>query len=163
MKKICIAIAMVLVVCLGLTIRSTRATQDAPKGPGSPQALADQFWTHWEGSRPSEAIHALSPDKGFWDQAGRDADDFQTNSGGKCLGHSEIAHKSMGPNLEYVCFLAHYNPLPIRVEMLLYRSNGPWTAIGFRIDANPSRWMNEASSTLLGNSQDTGGNANQGQ
>jgi hypothetical protein len=163
MKKIYAAIAVVLVVSLGLTIRWTRATQDAPKGPSSPQALTDQFWTHWEGARPSEAVHALAPDTGAWDQVGRAADDFQTNSGGKCLGHSEIAHKSMGPNLEYICFLAHYNPLPVRVEMLLYRSNGPWTTIGFRIDNNTTRWMNEASSTLLGNSQDSGGNANQNQ
>jgi len=45
--------------------------------------------------------------------------------------------------------------------MLLYRSNGPWTTIGFRIDGNPTRWMNEASSSLLGNSQDAAANGNQ--
>ena len=161
MKKVSLAIALVLVVTMGLTVKWTRAVQDAPKGANSPQALTDRFWTQWEGARPSEAVHALAPDTGAWDQVGRAADDFQTNSGGKCLGHSEIAHKSMGPNLQYVCFLAHYNPLPVRVELLLYRSTGPWTVIGFRMDGNTTRWMNEASSTLLGNAGDTTANAPQ--
>jgi hypothetical protein len=161
MKKVSLAIALVLVVSLGLTVKWTRALQDAPKVATPPQMLTDRFWTQWEGARPSEAVHALSPETGAWDQVGRAADDFQSNSGGKCLGHSEIAHKSMGPNLEYHCFLAHYNPLPVRVEILLYRSTGPWTVIGFRMDNNTTRWMNEASSTLLGNATEGTGNAAQ--
>jgi hypothetical protein len=157
MKKIYAAIGLVVVVSLGVSVKWTRALQDAPKGAGSPQVLTDRFWTQWEGARPSEAVHALSPETGAWDQVGRAADDFQTNSGGKCLGHSEIAHKPMGANLEYVCYLAHYNPVPVRVEMLLYRSTGPWTVIGFRMDNNTTRWMNEASSMQLGNPAESGG------
>ena len=146
MKKVYAAIVLVLVASLALTVRWTRAVQDSPKAASSAQMLTDRFWTQWEGARPSEAVHALAPDTGAWDQAGRAADDFQANAGGKCLGHSEISHKSMGTNLEYVCFLAHYNPVPVRVEILLYRSTGPWTVIGFRMDGNATRWMNEAAS-----------------
>ncbi|HEY8747833.1 MAG TPA: hypothetical protein VIM11_07655 [Tepidisphaeraceae bacterium] len=159
MKKFYIAAVLVVIVLLGSTVKWSHAVQDAPKTPNTAQQLVDRFWTQWEGARPSEAVHALSPDNGAWDQAGHAADDFQTNSGGKCLGHSEITHRNMGPNLEYICFLAHYNPLPVRVEMMLYRSTGPWTVIGFRIDGNTTKWMNEASSSLLGNPGDANNGA----
>ena len=151
MNKVYAGIVLVVLVGSGLTVRWSRAVQESPRESPSLQGAIDRFWTQWEGSRPSEAVHALSPDQGTWDQAGRGADDFQANAGGKCLGHSEIARKSMGTNMEYVCFLAHYNPLPVRVEMLYYHATGPWTVIGFRVDGNTTRWMNEASSTQLGN------------
>lgn len=153
MKKLFAGVVvLVMLLVVGLTTRWSRALQDAPKPPTNLQTLTERFWTQWQTSRPSEAVHMLSPDQGTWDQAGRAADDFQANAGGKCLGHSEITRRAMGPNLEYVCYLAHYNPLPVRVEMLCYKASDTWTVIGFRVDGNTTRWMNEAASFQLGSS-----------
>jgi hypothetical protein len=154
MRKLYVGIvALVVVAAVGLTARWGRAVQEGPKAEGY-QGVADHFWAQWEGTRPSEAVHGLSPDLGTWDQIGRTADDFQAQFGGKCLGHTEIAQKSLGPSLHYICYLAHYNPSPLRVEMLCYRATDTWTVIGFRVDANPARWLAQASETQLGTSTD---------
>ena len=150
MRKLYAGFVVLAIVSVTLIARWSRATQDAPKGEG-PQAVTDHFWAQWEGTRPSEAVHALSPDQGYWDQVGQAADDFQTKAGGKCLGHSEIARKQLGGHLEYICYLAHYNPSPLRIEMLCYRATDTWNVIGFRVDPNPARWLAEASETQLGN------------
>jgi hypothetical protein len=145
---------MLLVGCLAvmMTARWSHAVQQAPHDAtgGGYQALADRFWTQWEGARPSEAVHALSPDLAAWDNLGHAADDFQASTGGKCLGHSEVARKSMGSNMEYICFLAHYKPAPLRIEMLCYKADDIWTVIAFKIDNSPQRWMTEASAMQLG-------------
>lgn len=154
---------LAVVIAVTLTSRWSHAVQQAPReaaGTGY-QALADRFWTQWEGARPSEAIRSLSPDLGTWDNVGHAADDFQAATGGKCLGHSEVARKSMGSNMEYICYLAHYKPAPLRVELLCYKADDIWSVISLKVDNSPQRWMAEVSATQLGAVADNP-NANNG-
>jgi hypothetical protein len=162
MRKLYAGIVVVAVVAVAMTAKWSRALQDAPKADGY-QPVVDHFWAQWEGTRPSEAVHTLSPDQGVWDQIGRAADDFQTNAGGKCLGHSEISQRSLGPNLHYLCYLAHYQPSPLRIEILCYKATDTWTVVGFRVDATPARWLAEASEMQLGSATAEGANNNAGQ
>jgi len=158
-------VVMGLVVCVAITVtarRSSAIPQAAQPAPAAYQALADRFWTQWEGARPSEAVHALSPDQGAWDSLGHAADDFQATTGGKCLGHSEVSRKSMGSNMEYICYLAHYKPTPLRVEMLCYKADDIWTVIAFKIDNSPQRWMNEVGALQLGSAAEANPQNNAG-
>jgi hypothetical protein len=161
MLKYLAGMVLVVSVTIVLTARWSQAVpQAAPRdaaGSGY-QALADRFWTQWEAARPSEAVHSLSPDQGAWDNLGHLADDFQAATGGKCLGHSEVARKSMGSNMQYICFLAHYKPTPLRVEMLCYKADDIWTVIAFKINDSPQRWISEAGAVQLGAPADNNAN-----
>ena len=153
MLKYLAGVVVAVLVAIVLTSHWSQAVPQAARDPNAAsgyQALADRFWTQWEGARPSEAVHSLSTDLGAWDQLGHAADDFQAATGGKCLGHSEVARKSLGSNMQYLCYLAHYKPAPLRIEMLLYKADDIWTVISFKIDNSPQRWMAEVSATQLG-------------
>src|SRR5205807_3477199 len=80
-----------------------------------------------------------------WEPIGRAADDFQVRSGGKCIGHSLIAHKALGDRVEFVSYYAIYERSPMRVRLLFYKYQDKWTPIGLRIDSTPGRWLEEAS------------------
>jgi hypothetical protein len=151
MKRLAAVLLVVAVAVLLTGRRSAAVDGDGRDGrnalPGLEQA-AGEFWGRWEGSKPSDAIRRAAitqDDQRSWDDLGRLADDFQGRSaGGRCLGHSEIARKSMGDNLQYLSYLALYDPTPIRVHLLYYRSKDTWNLIGLRIDGDPQRWLAEA-------------------
>jgi hypothetical protein len=156
MKRIA-TIAMVIAMAVLLTGKRTAAVDGDGRAdgraalPGLEQA-ATEFWSHWEGAKPSDAIRraAVTPDdQRLWDELGRRADDFQSRStGGRSAGHSEIIRKSMGDNMQYVVFLALYDPTPLRVHLLFYRPKDTWTIIALRIDGDPSRWLDEAAQSV---------------
>jgi hypothetical protein len=130
----------------------TRAADGDPKPTPGVDQTAAEFWGRWEGVKPSEAIRraATTPDhQRDWDETGQRADDFQSRSGGRCLGHSEIARKSLGDNMHYVAFLALYDPMPVRVQLLFYRAKDTWTIIDLRLDAEPHRWLEEAQQSQM--------------
>jgi hypothetical protein len=149
-------IVATIVTALALTLGngSSRTRAADPEGraalPGLEQAI-NEFWTRWEGAKPSEAIRRAGPTADYsriWDELGQHSDDFQGRSGGKCLGHSEIARKSLGDNMQYVTFFALYDPTPLRVQLLFYRASNTWTIVSLRIDADPARWLEEAAQAV---------------
>lgn len=144
MAVIAVAAAMVCWRC-----PSVATAQAAP--PASSDAAVTDFWKRWETVRPSEAIRqaAASPDyQRLWERLGQAADDFQGRSG-RCLGHSQIARRTLGDRMEYVSFFALYDPTPMRVQMLFYRASDKWSAVSVRIDASPYRWLQEANPTTV--------------
>ncbi|HSU68185.1 MAG TPA: hypothetical protein VLJ39_15005 [Tepidisphaeraceae bacterium] len=148
------AVVVVAALFAGLLIgdRSRAADPDGrPSLPGLDQTVAE-FWGRWEGVKPSEAIRRANPNADFqrtFDDLGARADDFQVRSGGRCLGHSEYAHKSLGESMQYFAFFALYDPTPVRVQLLLYRAKDTWTIISIRMDAEPSRWLDEAGESVM--------------
>ncbi|HEY2589111.1 MAG TPA: hypothetical protein VGI81_25435 [Tepidisphaeraceae bacterium] len=155
MKRVAAVLLVVAVAVLLTGRRSAAVDGDGRDGrialPGLDQA-AGEFWGRWEGSKPSDAIRRAAitqDDQRSWEDLGRLADDFQSRSGGgRCLGHSEIARKSMGDNLQYLSFLALYDPTPLRIHLLYYRSKDTWNLIGLRIDGDPQRWLAEAAQAV---------------
>lgn len=112
----------------------------------------DAFWQTWEAGRPSEAIRRAAPSaemQSAWSQIGRAADDFHERSGSKCLGHSQLERKRLGDAMEYVSLLAHYDPTPLRVQMLFYKARDKWSLIGIRVDSSTQRWINEAAGSTV--------------
>jgi hypothetical protein len=146
---------VLLVIAMAVLLTGKRSAAVDGEGraalPGLDQAAAE-FWSHWEGAKPSDAIRraAVTPDdQRLWDDLGRRADDFQSRStGGRANGHSEIVRKSMGENMQYIVFLALYDPTPLRVHLLFYRAKDTWTVIALRIDGDPSRWLDEAAQSV---------------
>lgn len=162
MFKLCIGIIALLIVgVLSFTASRLSALQDNPQ-PTTAEQVADGFWKTWEGVRPSEAVQKAWPEQREWDAIGRAADDFQSNAiGGKCLGHSEVARKALGPNVQYISYYAIYQPTPLRVEMLCYKAADQWNIIALHVDANPQHWLTQANQQQFGSGTD--GNANAGQ
>ena len=149
MLRLCVAVAIACVVVVGVMGDRSRAAGSHTPGPYEP--LVDEFWGRWEGVKPSEAIIRAAPTAELqraWDDVARRADDFQSRAGGRCLGHSEIVQKSLGDNMQYMAFFAHYDPTPLRVQMLCYRSKDTWRLIHLRIDDEPGRWMEEAAGQI---------------
>ena len=147
------ALVVAAVLTAALIGTRSRAADPEPHAalPGLDQTVAE-FWGRWEGVKPSEAIRRANPNVDFqrmWDELGQHADDFQSRSGGRCLGHSELAHKSLGENMQYFAFFALYDPTPLRVQLLLYRSKDAWTVISLHIDGEPNRWLEEAQQSIL--------------
>ena len=140
--KRCVMFLAVAAIGLSLAGRPSRAQQH--RGGSGFEAPILEFWKQWEGGRPSVAVRNAWPEQREWDAIGRNADDFQNRSGGKCLGHAEIIRKPLSENMEFVAYLALYEPTPLRVQMLYYRSTGTWRLIGLQVDANPARWLAEA-------------------
>jgi len=148
MKRLAVVLLVVAMAVLLTGRRSAAVDGDGRTAlPGLEQA-AGEFWGRWEGSKPSDAIRRAAitqDDQRSWEDLGRLADDFQGRSvGGRCVGHSEIAHRAMGDNLQYLSFLALSEPTPLRVHLLYYRSKDTWNLIGLRIDGDPQRWLAEA-------------------
>ena len=146
MIKFFVAIGVALVSVLAVMGDKSRAAGNRTAGGFDP--MLDEFWGRWEGVKPSEAIIRAAPTPELqraWDDIARRADDYQSRAGGRCLGHSEITQKSLGENVEYVSYFAHYDPTPLRVQILCYRSKDTWRLINLRIDDEPSRWMEEVS------------------
>lgn len=147
------AVLVVVAVAVLLTGNRSAAVDNEGRAslPGLDQA-AGEFWGRWEGSKPSDAIRRAAitqDDQRAWEDLGRSADDFQGRSAaGRCLGHSEFARRSMGDNLQYLSYLALYEPTPLRVHLLYYRAKDTWNLIGLRIDAEPQRWLAEAAQSV---------------
>lgn len=140
----------VLIITRSADVRAARAAASVGYEPA-----ADEFWKRWETTRPSDAIRQAAPTAEYqraWDRMAQAADDFQSRTGGKCLGHSEIVRRPLGERMAYVSFLALYDPVPLRVQMLYYRAQDKWTPISVRIDAAPSRWLQEANPLQAGGS-----------
>ena len=143
--------AILVVVAVAVLLTGNRSAAVDGDGrvalPGLEQA-SNEFWARWEGAKPSDAIRRAAitqDDQRAWDDLGRMADDFQSRStGGRCIGHSEFARRSMGDNMQYLSFLALYEPTPLRVHLLYYRAKDTWNLIGLRIDGDPQRWLAEA-------------------
>jgi hypothetical protein len=115
-------------------------------------AELDAFWQTWEAGRPSEAIRRAAPSaelQNAWSQIGRAADEFHDRSGAKCLGHSQLERKKLGDAMEYISILAHYDPTPLRVQMLYYKGKDKWSLIGIRVDSSTQRWINEAAGSTV--------------
>src|SRR5579864_291238 len=121
------------------SVTGSRAVQNSRQEAKAADQAIEDFWKRWEGGSPSTAIRNAWPAQREWDAVGRDADEFQNRSGGKCLGHSPVIRRSLGANVEFACFYALYDPTPMRVQMLYYRSSDKWNLIGLRIDTNPAR------------------------
>ncbi len=51
--------------------------------------------------------------------------------------------------MEYVSLLAHYDPTPLRVQMLYYKGKDKWALIGIRVDSSTQRWINEAAGSTV--------------
>lgn len=144
--------ALLLVALLGgivvlIIARSAEVRAAGASAPAGYDSAVNEFWKRWETSRPSDAIRQAAPTGDFqraWDRMAQAADDYQGRTGGKCLGHAEIARRSLGERMGYISFLALYDPVPLRVQMLYYRAQDKWTPISLRIDAAPSRWLQEA-------------------
>lgn len=142
--------AMVVALICGLaasTRQSLGADSDAKPFPPGIEQAAGEFWSRWEGVKPSDAIRraATTPDdERSWEEIGQRSDDFQARCGGRCLGHVELSHKSLGDNMEYVSYFALYDPTPMRVHLLFYRARDVWRVISIRVDSEPSRWLEEA-------------------
>ena len=101
MKRITVILAAFLMSAWIVADRTRAADGDSKPVAGMEQSAAE-FWGRWEGVKPSEAIRraATVPDyQRVWDEIGQRADEFQSRSGGRCLGHSEIARKSLGENM----------------------------------------------------------------
>lgn len=140
----------VLIITRSANVRAARAVASVGYEPA-----ADEFWKRWETSRPSDAIRQAAPTADYqraWDRMAQAADDFQSRTGGKCLGHAEIVRRPLGERMAYVSFLALYDPVPLRVQMLYYRAQDKWAPISLRIDAAPSRWLQEANPLQAGGS-----------
>lgn len=146
-------VLLVIVMAVLLVGRRSEAVDGDGRAalPGLEQA-ATEFWSHWEGGKPSDALRrspVMQDDQRMWDELGRRADDFQSHStGGRPAGHSLITQRSLGDNLQYVVYLALYDPTPLRVHLLLYRARDTWTIIALRIDGDPSRWLDEAAQAV---------------
>ena len=144
-------------------VTGSRAVQSPQQAAAGADSAIEDFWKRWEGGSPSIAIRNAWPAQRQWDAVGREADEFQNRTGGKCLGHSPVARRSLGPNVEFACFFALYDPTPMRVEMLYYRATDKWNLISLRIDGNPARWLREASVLQLGDAPDRAEAADNGQ
>ena len=152
MMKRFVPVLLVTLMAVLLTDRQSAAVDgDARALPGLQQTI-DQFWANWEGGKPSDALRrapVMQDDQRMWDELGRRADDFQSRSnGGRPNGHSEVARKSLGDNMQYVVYLSLYDPTPLRVHLLLYRAKDTWSIIALRIDGDPSRWLDEAAQSV---------------
>lgn len=137
------AAVLATVLMTGKVPAQTRAGGAFPAGL---DAEVGDFWQRWEGDKPSEAIRRAAPNadgQQAWAGIGQAADEFQFRAGGRCLGHSEVTRKAMGDRMEYVSYLALYEPSPMRVQLLYYRAKDKWSAVGLRIDSNTTRWMEE--------------------
>lgn len=142
-----------------------QARTQIPPLPAGLEGELNAFWQKWEGDKPSEAIRRAAPTpdgQQAWQGLGQAADEFQFRAGGRCLGHSEITRKAMGDRLEYVSYLALYDPVPMRVQLLFYRSKDKWTAIGLRVDSSTTRWMQEANPVPVATDQAADNNAENG-
>jgi hypothetical protein len=129
-----------------------RADPDQRQFPQALEQTIGEFWNRWEGIKPSEALRRSAPtpdDQRAWEDLGRHADDYQSRTGGRCLGHSELARKSLGDNMQYIVFFALYEPTPLRVHLLLYKAKDNWTIIALKIDGEPYRWLEEAAQSQL--------------
>jgi hypothetical protein len=51
--------------------------------------------------------------------------------------------------MEYVAYFALYDPTPIRIHLLFYRSKDSWRIISIRLDSEPGRWLEEAAESQL--------------
>lgn len=145
--KYCIVLLIAAVIALAfVTGRAPAQTRAGGALPGGLDTEVGDFWQRWEGDKPSEAIRRAAPNadgQQAWAGIGQAADEFQFRAGGRCLGHSEVIRKSMGDRMEYVSYLALYEPAPMRVQLLYYKSKDKWSAVGLRIDSNTTRWMEE--------------------
>jgi hypothetical protein len=142
----------ILVGAVFMGDRSRAADDDQRPTPPQLQAALNEFWGRWEGVKPSEAIRRAGPTAEYpriWDDLGLRADDFQSRSGGRCLGHSEISRKPLGENMLYLTFFALYDPTPLRVQLLMYRAKDNWTVIGLHVDGEPARWLEEAAQATM--------------
>ena len=134
---------------IALAVIGGRARAQTRAGGALPAGLdteINEFWQKWEGDKPSEAIRRAAPNpdgQAAWASIGQAADEFQFRAGGRCQGHSEISRKAMGDRMEYVSFLALYEPSPMRVQVLYYKAKDKWSAVGLHIDSNTTRWMEE--------------------
>lgn len=162
MKRVVAIVALVTIAVLLTGRRSAAVDGEARNAlPGLEQA-SGEFWTNWQAARPSDAIRkaATTPDdQRDWDELGRLADNFQSRSvNGRCIGHSEVARRSMGDNMQYVSYLALYEPTPLRVHLLFYRAKDTWNVIGLKIDGDPQRWLAEAAQFVSPAPPTSGGN-----
>jgi len=146
-----IVIALIVGVAAANNLSPAAETDGRPIPAGLDQA-AGEFWSRWEGVKPSDAIRRAAPtpdDERSWEEIGQRADDFQVRSGGRCLGHGELSRKSLGDNMEYVAYFALYDPTPIRVHLLFYRAKDVWRVISIQVDSEPIRWLEEAAESQL--------------
>jgi len=154
------AIVVALIVALVAANHLSRAADpDAKPIPPALDQAAGEFWSRWEGVKPSDAIRRAAPtpdDERAWEEIGQRADDFQAHSGGRCLGHGELARKSLGDNMEYVSYFALYDPTPMRVHLLFYRAKDVWRVISIHVDFEPIRWLEEAAESQLPTPPQTG-------
>lgn len=153
MKRFALVLVAALLSAAVIGTRSRAADDGSPHSPlpGLDPAV-NEFWGRWEGVKPSEAIRRAGPTVDYqrqWDELGQHADDFQAHSGGRCLGHSEIARKSLGDNMQYMAFYAIYDPTPLRVQLLMYRAKDTWTVLSLRVDGEPGRWLEEAAQSMM--------------
>jgi hypothetical protein len=142
-------IMLVAAGLIALVVVNGRAPAQTRAGGALPQGLdaeINDFWQKWEGDKPSEAIRRAAPNadgQQAWAPIGQAADEFQFRAGGRCLGHSEVTRKAMSDRMEYVSYLALYEPSPMRVQLLYYKAKDKWSAVGLHIDSNTTRWMEE--------------------
>ncbi|HXE52896.1 MAG TPA: hypothetical protein VN541_07780 [Tepidisphaeraceae bacterium] len=144
MKRCAMFFVVVAVAILVARIPSARAVEDAPQQSALDEAV-NQFWDMWENRQPSDALRRFSSNAGgAWDEIYRTADEYHSRLGGKCIGHSEIEHKSLGERVEYRAYFALYDGQPVRVDMMWYKAREKWYGIACRVDANAMTWLREA-------------------
>jgi hypothetical protein len=144
-------VVFALIIMGGFVVgdRSRAAEGDPRPTPPQLEQAVSEFWGRWEGVTPSDAIRRAGPTPDYpriWDELGQRADDFQSRSGGRCLGHSEISRKSLGDNMQYFAF---FDPTPLRVQLLMYRAKDNWTIISLHVDGEPARWLEEAGESIM--------------